>query len=387
MMASVVSPGKPFTIGILGGGQLAKMMATAAYTLGCRVAIIEMGEDSPAGIMSPLEFPLGWNDPAELDRFLAVSDVVTFENEFIDPAIVEYIAERRVVYPTPKTIRMTQDKLIQKQTMQQAGIPVPAFRAIESTDEAEEAARQFGYPYVLKTRKFGYDGYGNATVRNIQEITMAWRRFKNNDAPRDLMAEEFVTFEKELAVMVARNRRGEVAVYPCVETRQENHICKEVLAPAPIAADIQRKAQEIAEHAVTSVDGIGVFGVELFFSQERGILFNEIAPRPHNSGHYTIEANHCSQFENCIRAVCTMPLGSPAMKVPSSVMINLLGERSGFGVPDSVLDTLSHPEVSLHLYGKKDARKGRKMGHLTVCGQDLEHTAQVARQAAKDLIW
>lgn len=389
MLASPYSlhTSRPFILGIVGGGQLAKMTAQAAYRLGLGIAIIEHGESSPAGMMTKHEFVNGWTNEQDLQRFTDVSDVVTLENEFVNPDILLKIGERRLVLPSPETIQLVQDKYTQKETFSRAGIPMTTFRAINTPEEAISFGNQFGFPYVLKTRTLGYDGYGNATVRNEQEAVSAWKRFAESENPRQLMAESFVRFTSELAVMVARNRRGEIAVYPCVETIQENHICRVVIAPARCNESIREKARSIAVACVEAINGVGVFGIEMFLTETGDVLFNEIAPRPHNSGHYTIEACHCSQFENAVRAVSNLPLGSPEMIAPSAVMINLLGERTGSGIPDSVTPLLRHGKASLHLYGKKDSRKGRKMGHLTVVGNNTEETLREALSSADDLIW
>ena len=387
MLPSIYNPSQPFTLGILGGGQLAKMTAQEAYRMGMRVAVIEHGESSPAGVMTKLEFPGGWKDSDELERFIAASDIITLENEFIDPEILDMIAERRHVFPTPATMRLVQDKFTQKTTMAAVGIPVPTFAEMSTKADLVAFGQQHGYPFVVKTRKFGYDGYGNATIRRETEIDMVWRRFMEGEEPRPLMAESFVTFTKELAVMVARNRRGEIAVYPCVQTIQQGHICVTVLAPAPIEEHLQKRAQDIAVKCVEAVDGVGVFGVEMFLTTDDQIVFNEIAPRPHNSGHYTIEACYTSQFENCIRAVTNMPLGSAEMRIPAACMINLLGERTGSGIPDSVLEMLRIDTVALHLYGKKDVRMGRKMGHLTATGATVDDAFAAANAALERFVW
>lgn len=387
MLPSLFHNQEPVTVGILGGGQLAKMLAQAAYRLGLRVAVIENGEDSPAGVMTKLEFPLGWNNAEELERFIDASDIVTLENEFINPAILEKIAERRPVFPSADTVRLVQDKFVQKQTMQKAGIPLPHFAALHSAEEAQQFGREYGFPYVMKTRTFGYDGYGNATITKPEEALWGWKRFRSIEEPRELMAEEFVRFTKELAVIVVRNRRGETVVYPCVETVQKRHICHSVVAPAPVAESIQQRAREVALAAVEAVDGVGVFGVEMFLREDGEILFNEIAPRPHNSGHYTIEGCVTSQFENGIRAVCSLPLGSADLVAPAAAMINLLGMRNGPGVPDSVVEFFRHDDVSLHLYGKKDSRIGRKMGHVTALGASAEEALARVTSAANDLVW
>lgn len=363
------------------------MLAQSAYKMGLRVAVIEHGADSPAGVMTKHEFTRGWNDEEELQEFIRVSDIVTLENEFIAPEILYKIAEHRLVFPAPETVALVQDKYTQKQTMANAGIPTPHFAACNSVEEITEFGAAHNFPIVIKTRKFGYDGYGNHTARNANECAVAWNKFMGGEEPRPVMAESFVNFIKELAVIVARNRRGEIAVYPCVQTIQQNHICVTVLAPAPIEQHIQQRAQEIAVACVEAINGVGVFGVELFLTQDDDIIFNEIAPRPHNSGHYTIEGCHTSQFENGIRAVCNLPLGSPELVGGAAAMINLLGERRGDGVPDSVVDFLKHPYASLHLYGKKESRIGRKMGHVTAVGQTVNEAFARARDAVEALIW
>jgi len=387
MLPSPYDPARVLTIGIIGGGQLAKMTAMAAYRLGLRVAIIEHGADSPAGVMTKLEFPRGWTDAEEVERFIAVSDIITLENEFVAPELLEQIAERRLVFPEPSSVALVRDKLVQKRTMRATGIPTPDFADADSPDAIAAFAREHGYPVVVKTRTFGYDGYGNALVRSEQEIAAVWHRFRSGEHPRALMVESFVHFRKELAVIVARNRRGECVVYPCVETIQENHICRAVVAPAPIEERYREQAQGIAQRAVEAIGGVGVFGVELFLESTGEILFNEIAPRPHNSGHYTIEACQTSQFENCVRAVCNLPLGDPSMIVPAAAMINLLGERHGSGIPDSPIEALRHGHAWLHLYGKKDSRIGRKMGHITAVGATVEEALQRARTAAEGFVW
>lgn len=389
MLSSLYHDDQPVTIGILGGGQLAKMSALAAYRLGLRVATIEPAEDSPAGVMTKLDFTEGWLNPAEMERFTEVSDIITLENEFIAPEILDGIAERRLVLPSPDTLRFVQDKFIQKQTMERAGIPVPAFAAINTVEEAYTFGKNHGYPFVMKTRTLGYDGYGNATVGRDNQAMVAFTRFTSDpDVPRQMMAEQFVNFRKELAVMVARNRRGETVAYPCVETVQENHICRYVLAPAPgVDASVHKKAQEMALAAVEAVGGVGVFGVEMFLTEQDELLYNEIAPRPHNSGHYTIEGCYTSQFENHIRAICNLPLGSPDLITPAAVMANLLGRRIGSGIPDTVVGLLRHGRVHLHLYGKQTSRIGRKMGHLTALGASVEEALRTVKAAEEDLLW
>ncbi|PKL84546.1 MAG: 5-(carboxyamino)imidazole ribonucleotide synthase [Ignavibacteriae bacterium HGW-Ignavibacteriae-1] len=387
MLKSNIRKGSPLTLGILGGGQLAKMLASAVYRMGLNVAVIENHAQSPAGDMTKLDFSSGWEATSELDAFIEASDIITLENEFIDPNILEYIEKRRTVYPSSATMRLVQDKLIQKQTFQSAGLPVPNFVQLDSLEQAISFGESNGFPFVVKARKYGYDGYGNATVFDKESLIEAWTRFHNDKVSRPLMAESFVDFTKELAVIVARNYNGHKEVYPCVETVQYRHICHEVIAPAEISESIMKKAQQIALQSVESIDGIGVFGVEMFLTTSGELLLNEIAPRPHNSGHYTIEACQTSQFENCIRAVCNLPLGSAKLIVPAACMVNLLGQIDGEGTPDDVRELLGHTNIWLHLYNKKKSRIGRKMGHITAVGNTQTEAIGRARSASNAITW
>ncbi len=378
---------KTFTLGILGGGQLAKMIALESYRLGLEVAIIENGAHSPAGDMTKLEFTEGWHNQINLDEFIKASDIVTLENEFIEPEILEYISNFINVFPSAKTMRFVQDKFNQKTVFFNNNIPVPDFSSVDTIEEASKFGEKFGYPFLIKTRTLGYDGYGNYTVKNIDDISTAFAKFSSDGKQRKLMAERFVDFKRELAVMVARSLSGEIAVYPVVETIQENHICKVVLAPADITAEQKNIAQEIAVKCVESIDGIGIFGVEMFEDSNGEIIVNEIAPRPHNSGHYTIEACRTSQFENVIRAITGLPLGSTEMIAPAACMVNLLGERDGSGIPADVSKALSYGKIKLHLYNKKSSRKGRKMGHITALGNTTKEAYEIAILASQSIVW
>lgn len=373
----------PLTLGILGGGQLAKMMAIEAYKLGMNVAIIEKGENTPAGDMTKLDFTNGWNDKTELDRFIEVSDIITLENEFISPDILRYVEQFKPVFPSASTLELIQDKFVQKTTFSDAGLPVAAFRKIDSKDDLVHFGEDFGFPFVAKSRKMGYDGYGNYTLTKIDDIDIAWDKFQSNRERSSIYAEEFVRFDKELAIMIARNQSGQVASYPAVETIQRNHICNEVIAPANVSDIVANEITNIAKKCVETINGVGIFGIE-FFLEKNSVIINEIAPRPHNTGHYTIEACYTSQFENAIRAVANFPLGSTEMILPGAAMINLLGERAGVGAPANIDNVLSIPNAFLHLYNKKESRKGRKMGHITVIDSTPEKAYQIAMQA-KDL--
>jgi 5-(carboxyamino)imidazole ribonucleotide synthase len=387
MIASYTNKGKPLTLGILGGGQLAKMLAQSAYSLGINVSIIENHSLSPAGDMTKQDFTNGWENEEELEKFIDSCDIVTLENEFIDPKYLEKIEEKRTVFPNSKTMRLVQDKLIQKQTFQKADIPLPKFVDMPDADSCIKFASEVGFPVVIKARKYGYDGYGNATVFNEAEVRSAFDSFQKQKIKRPLFVEQFVDFTKEIAVMVARNKGGETVCYPTVETVQYRHICHEVIAPAEIDEQIRKEAQRLALKCVEAIDGIGIFGVEMFLTKNNEVLVNEIAPRPHNSGHYTIEACYTSQFENCIRAVLDLPLGSADMILPGAAMINLLGSREGSGVPSDITELLMHRKTWLHLYNKKQSRMGRKMGHVTAIANTPKEAKDKAKSAAEAIVW
>ncbi|OGU57858.1 MAG: 5-(carboxyamino)imidazole ribonucleotide synthase [Ignavibacteria bacterium GWF2_33_9] len=371
----------PITLGVLGGGQLAKMLASEAYRMGMNISIIENGYNSPAGEMTKSDFGLGWNNREELDKFIDSADLITLENEFIDPDILEYIEQSKPVFPSAKTLRQIQDKFIQKTVFSSAGVAVPEFEKLDTLEDTFLFGEKHGFPYVIKSRKMGYDGYGNATIYNNDDAKEAWDKFKATSNRSDLYAEEFVDFTTELAVMIARNQSGEVEVYPVVETIQRNHICNEVIAPARIPESAKEQAIQFAKKCVETIDGIGIFGIEFFLTNDNQILVNEIAPRPHNTGHYTIEACETSQYENAIRAVANLPLGSSKMIRPGAAMVNLLGTRSGSSAPSEVNELFAMRNVSLHLYHKKDCRVGRKMGHITVLGDSPDEAYSRAMEA------
>lgn len=373
-------------VGILGGGQLAQMLTQAAITFGLETAIYDSSPDSPASRLTHHHAVGAWDDRAALLKFARECDVITLENEFIIAEPLMALVDAGIpVYPAPDTLATIQDKYLQKGCYAAQGLPVPPFRAVETPDEVVAFAAEHGYPLVLKARYGGYDGYGNATLRTADDIPAAWEKLAR-DGERHLMVEAFVPFVRELAVMALRGRDGgEVRLYPVVETVQQNHICHVVRAPADIAPDTAAEARRLAQAAVEALDGVGVFGVELFQLENGEVLLNEVAPRPHNSGHYTIEGCVTSQFENHLRAVLGWPLGSTEMVAPAAVMVNLLGMRSGAVNPDGLKAALAVEGAHVHLYAKRDSRVGRKMGHVTALGATVAEAEAIARRAA-DLV-
>lgn len=370
-------------VGILGGGQLGRMTAMAALRLGLNVRFLIPKPAGPAEGLGDVVVG-NWKDPDVLRRFAEGCTVVTVESEWAPADLLEpVLPEGTALWPRPETLRIIRDKGRQKRVLAQAGRPLPDFACCATLEEALAAAERFGYPVMLKRYRGSYDGYGNFTARTPEALRTGWEQLAQEDG---LLVEAWVPFVRELAVLVARRPGGEEVVYPVVYTQQQDHRCYLVQAPAAIDPDVADKAQRIARAAVETVGGIGITAVELFELADGRILINELAPRPHNTGHYTIEGCYTSQFENHVRAVLDWPLGSPALREPVAVMVNILGRRSSDQLDlRGLLEALRIPGAAVHLYGKTEVRPGRKMGHVTVTGTDAEAVRRRAETAA-DLI-
>jgi 5-(carboxyamino)imidazole ribonucleotide synthase len=369
-------------LGILGGGQLGRMTLQAASRLGIDVVIAERFPDSPAARMTSqsLVFPNGWNDPRQLDRLAHLTQVVTLESEFVDWHVLQALQHRGVaVRPTPVCVGVVQDKLLQKQALARAELPVPTFSEIADPAHLKDVGKELGWPLMLKARRDGYDGRGNVVVREPDAAEQACTQLGWPD--RQLYAEAFVEFERELASLVVRGLDGQIAQYPTVETIQDAtlHICREVHAPADVPPSVAEHATRIARGAVEAVDGLGAVGVEMFLLPDGQVVINELAPRPHNSAHYTIDACWSSQFDNHVRAVLGLPLGDTGLRSPAAVMVNLLGTSSD---PIEAEASLEVPRAYAHLYGKRENRLGRKMGHVNAVGATLEEARERAMRAA-----
>lgn len=364
-------------LGFLGAGQLARMSAYQAFRYGIDVAVYTgttSGSLEPTTLVTPFSVNGKFDDIDAMIDFALKCDVLTLENEFIDASILHRVREAsgKPMYPAPETFELIGDKRSEKETFERAGIPVTPWSYLPTAADTHAFGETHGYPFVIKSSKGGYDGYGNTTVHTPDEAVKAWGNLGGNSG-RDVIAEAFVDFRMELAVQVARNHTGTV-VYPCCESIQEGHICKTVIAPARINETLRHKAEEMAVAAIEAIDGIGLFAFEFFLTNDDRILLNESAPRPHNSGHYTIEGCVTSQFENHVRAVMGLPLGSTRLRRDAAVMVNLLGKRNHAAVAEKT-STLFHTEdAHLHIYGKRDSKVGRKMGHVTVLGDDVETT-------------
>ncbi len=376
-------------LGILGAGQLARMSAYQAFRLGVEVSVYTgsaAGNVEPTTLVTPFSQSGTFDDIDAMVDFARKCDIVTLENEFIDADILHRVREAsgKPMFPAPETFELIGDKRSEKETFERAGIPVTPWAVLPSVEEARSFGETNGYPFVIKSSKGGYDGYGNATVRSADEAAEAWGALGDN-ARREVIAEAFVDFRMELAVQVARNRTGTV-VYPCCESIQEGHICKTVIAPARISESLRHKAEEMAVAAVEAIDGIGLFAFEFFLTKDDRILLNESAPRPHNSGHYTIEGCITSQFENHMRAVMGLPLGSTRLRRAAAVMVNLLGKRNHAAVVENTQTLFHTDDAHLHVYGKRSSKVGRKMGHVTVLGDDVETTLNRATWLADHII-
>ena len=310
---------------------------------------------------------------------------MTLENEFIDSEILAKAQKQSGtnIFPSPHSFAKIENKLIEKRTFEEAGIPVTPYQLVKTIDHLKRFGEEYGWPYVLKSSKGGYDGYGNETVNSIGEAKKAFDNLGGHN-DHNIIAEAFVDFTHELAVQVARNETGHV-VYPCCETVQENHICVGVKSPAPVSQSIQKEAQEMAVKATKAIDGKGIFAYEFFLTKNGNLLLNESAPRPHNSGHYTIEGCITSQFENHIRAVMGLPLGSTKLSSPAVAMVNLLGTYERKAQVDNALNALDVSDGHLHIYGKLESRTGRKMAHYTLLGETVEEIYSRASKLTHDI--
>jgi len=359
------------TIGVLGSGQLGRMFALAARRMGYRVHTLSPDSETPTGQVSDIEITAPYEDLDAVREFARNVDVVTFEFENVPADTVDVAAGTVPVRPAGAVLHVTQQRIREKTFLQRLGLPLPRFRIVRSLNDLLLAVAETGCPSVLKTAGFGYDGKGQVVIHSADQAAAAWERLGRQDC----VLEEFVDFERELSLVAARGVDGAFAHYDLVENRHRAHILDLSLAPAGVPQGIQAEAVEIARTVFDQLQVVGVLCVEFFLTRDGRLLVNELAPRPHNSGHYTLDACVSSQFEQQLRAVCCLPLASTRQWQPAA-MANLLGDLWVNGEPDW-LAACSHPGVKLHLYGKLEARAGRKMGHLTA----LDGTAEGALQS------
>ena len=378
-------------VGIIGGGQLAWMMADAAKQLGVQLVVQTPSESDPSVAIATHTVLAEINDATATAQLARQSDLITFENEFVNLEALVLLKQQGICFrPSLDSLTPLLDKYHQRCYLQELGLPVPKFSALEESSgdgsgwQSISQILQSKIPIVLKIRRHGYDGQGTFILKQTAELQPILERLRHIP----LLVEEFVPFDRELAVIAARSVDGTVVTYPLVETQQENQVCQRVFAPAQVSEAIVAQAEAIAHTLLTHLDAVGVFGIELFLTRDEKLLINEIAPRVHNSGHFTLDACVTSQFEQHLRAVCGLSLGSPVMQSAGAVMVNLLGyEYSHDDYQNKRQQLAAIPNSHVHWYGKTESRPGRKLGHVTVLLESVQKQEMDAIARATEAIW
>ncbi|WP_382350969.1 5-(carboxyamino)imidazole ribonucleotide synthase [Lederbergia graminis] len=359
----MIKPGQ--TIGIIGGGQLGRMMTLSAKASGFNVIVLEPTSNSPAGQVADEEIVASYNDHDALALLAEKSDVITYEFENIDYEALKALEEKAHIPQGAEIIRITQDRITEKNTLHASGVKLAPFEIIRSVDEIEKGIEKLDYPCVLKTSRGGYDGKGQRVIRSQSDIEEAGKLLENGPC----VLESWLEFEKEISVIVTRNENGDMECFPVGENIHQDNILHQTIVPARISETIELGAYELAKKIALHVQLVGTLAVEMFVTRNGEIYVNELAPRPHNSGHYSIEACDFSQFDQHIRAVCNWPLKKPLLLKPV-IMVNILGQHV-----NELIDHIPYvSEWSIHLYGKQEAKYQRKMGHITVLTDDIEAT-------------
>ncbi|MFS1514222.1 5-(carboxyamino)imidazole ribonucleotide synthase [Chengkuizengella sp. SCS-71B] len=370
----VILPGS--TIGILGGGQLGRMMALAGRQMGYRFVTLDPVEDGPCGQVADEQIIADYDDFKAGGKLAELADVITYEFENVDASVADMLFNKSYVPQGSQLLYTTQHRLREKTAIEAANVPVAPYVEIKTEQELTEAVERFGVPCVLKTAVGGYDGKGQWVIRSIQEISEAFNTLSK--AKTDLVLEKFIHFEKELSVVAARNIDGQVSTFPVAENIHVDNILHTSIVPARINEEIQDRARQLATNIATSLNVIGLIAVEMFYTKDGELYVNELAPRPHNSGHYTMDACHTSQFEQHIRAICNLPL-QPTELICPVVMVNILGEHV-----DPLLKWMNQNGqssnqdliVKVHLYGKKEAKVKRKMGHINLLTTNIDQALE-----------
>ena len=376
-MQPIVEPGS--TLGVLGGGQLGAMFTGAAHRMGYRVAVWDPDQDAPAHRVADQSFSTSFTDQDTRERFVDAVQATTLEWENIPAELCEWLEQRRPMRPSSSVLRIIQDRLTQKQFLSSSSLPISDFAEVQSVHQLHYAIDRLDLPLICKTARSGYDGKGQWLVRKESDIAQFERILGTPSSGGRWIAEPIIPFIRELSVLVVRGSSGDTRVYPVVENRHEQGILRDCLVPAPISSTEAEAARELSIRAVAALQGVGVFCIELFQGQDGRLLINEIAPRPHNSGHYTLDACTVSQFEQQVRVTCGLPLGEVRL-LSSAVMVNLLGEEvTAVMSGEGCRETFSTPGASVHLYGKRMIRPGRKMGHVTFTASDENIAVASAR--------
>jgi len=367
-------------IGIVGGGQLGKMMILEAKRLGFYVAVLDPDAICPAHSICDLHIVESLNEHKGYIELSKHADVITYEWENISAEALSILEnDGHIIYPSVTALKTIQNKYLQKTALNSASIPVPRLVKVSNPTEIRQQGKpeNFGYPLMLKTASGGYDGKGTAAIEIEDDVETAFNQLGGGKV--DLFLEEFMKFEKEISVIACRGINGDKVIYPVAENTHRNSILDTTIVPARIDEKTNKKALEIADKVMAVLDGVGTVCIELFLTDNGDIYVNEVAPRPHNSGHYTIEGCFANQFENHIRAIVGLPLGDISLRSPT-VMVNLLGESDGDAKLLGLEEAYNDPYVHVHLYGKTKSKTGRKMGHYTVVGETLEKTLDRAQK-------
>ena len=353
-------------LGIIGGGQLGMMLTEAAQNMKdeiSKVIVLDPTENCPASKVGAVQIIADFKDEKAIEKLSELSDIITYEIESGNSDVLKRLEENTEINPSPNTLKIIQDKLLQKQFLEKNGIEVAKFAKIDNKEELIKMIDRLGLPLLLKTRRDAYDGRGNYKINSKSEIDDALDLFKG----KTLMVEKFVKFEKEVSVIAARNTKGEIATYPVVENIHENNILRTTIAPGRVSDNVKKQAELIAEKTMEVLHGAGVFGIEMFVTSDEKILINEIAPRVHNSGHHTLQSCNTSQFEQHLRAILGMNLGDSSIKHPT-IMYNILGPKTFQGEYNVLFQNLDN--THLKMYGKTESKPQRKIGHVNIVDYD-----------------
>jgi 5-(carboxyamino)imidazole ribonucleotide synthase len=360
-------------LGIIGGGQLGMMIAEAAKKMPeeiSKIIVLDPTENCPAAQVGATQIIADFKDRDAIIDLANKSDIITYEIESGDSDVLKSVEKNAEINPSPETLRIIQDKFLQKTFLKENNIPVPDFVKIENIDDVKNKLKDFGYPALLKARRDAYDGRGNFKIDSENEIQKAYDYFKG----QKLLLEKFVPFKMEVSVIASRNTKGQIKTYPLVENIHEENILRETIAPARVSDDVTKKAEIIAEKTMTVLKGAGIFGIEMFVTQDDSIVINEIAPRVHNSGHHSLQSSETSQFEQHLRAILGLELGSTKL-IHNTIMYNILGSKDFEGEYKPL--ELSTDDVFLKMYGKKISKPLRKLGHFNLVGSKGETIDQL----------
>jgi len=371
----------PINLGIVGGGQLGKMLAMEAKRMNMKVVILDPNLECPASSIADKVIVGSFSDAEKIYELSRDVDIITYEIELANSTALENLEKKNFsIYPSPNILKIIQNKYRQKKFLLENGINVPKFDLIVSESQLEKLCMGYGFPIMLKACEDSYDGRGNFLINNKDQIKTAFSHFGN----RQCMIEEYIPFKKELSIMIAKNPSGDISAFPVAENIHKDNILYLTMVPAQITKDIEVKANSLAIKTIQALNGVGIFGIEMFVDTNDNVLVNEIAPRPHNSGHYSIESCSISQFEQHIRAILNYPIPKPKL-ISSAVMVNLLGPKNEEGIYEvtGVDKLFSIDGVKLHIYGKKNTQYHRKLGHVTVLLNDGENPLRVAEEIAK----